>query len=74
MMSKYNSILIKIKLFYLILIGRIKKSTNSIKIFKNNSRNIKNILIIFPLNYHEECVPWGFQEGKPGMDFCGLPW
>ena len=50
MMSKYNSIIIKIKLFYLILIGRIKKNTDTIQIFKNKNKKIKNILIIFPVN------------------------
>ena len=49
-MLKYNSILRKIKLFYFILTGKIKKNNKLIKISNKNRRNIKNILIIFPIN------------------------
>ena len=49
-MLKYNPILTKIKLFYLILIGKIKKNHKIVKISKNNQQDIKNILIIFPVN------------------------
>jgi len=48
-MYKYKSIIIKIKLFYLILFGKIKKNNKIIKISKNNSIKIENILIIFPI-------------------------
>jgi len=49
MISKYNSILIKIKLFYLILVGRVKKQNNKIKISNRQPTDVKNILIIFPI-------------------------
>ena len=49
MISKYNSILIKIKLFYLILVRRIKKQNNKIKISNRKPADVKNILIIFPI-------------------------
>ena len=48
-MSKYRSIFIKIKLFYLILSGRISVNTNRIQINKNNNINFKNVLIVFPV-------------------------
>jgi len=48
-MLKYNSILIKIKLFYLILTRKFKKISKPINISKNNKINVKNILIIFPI-------------------------
>tara|TARA_B100000029_G_C17487681_1_gene927926 strand:+ start:570 stop:1106 length:537 start_codon:yes stop_codon:yes gene_type:complete len=48
-MSKYNSILVKIKLFYLIITGKIKKNHKVIKIFRESGIDIKNILIIFPV-------------------------
>ena len=49
MISKYNSILTKIKLFYLILIRRVKKQNNKIKISNKEPTDVKNILIIFPI-------------------------
>ena len=49
MILKYNSILTKIKLFYLILLGRIKKQNNKIKISNRKPTDVKNILIIFPI-------------------------
>ena len=49
MILKYNSILTKIKLFYLILIGRVKKQNNKIKISNRKPTDVKNILIIFPI-------------------------
>ena len=49
MILKYNSILTKIKLFYLILIRRVKKQNNKIKISNRKPTNVKNILIIFPI-------------------------
>ena len=49
MILKYNSILTKIKLFYLILLGRIKKQNNKIKISNRKQTDVKNILIIFPI-------------------------
>jgi len=49
-MLKYNSILIKIKLFYLILKGNFKKHSNTINISRENGINAKNILVIFPTN------------------------
>jgi len=48
--SKYNSILVKIKLFYLIIAGKIKKNHKAIKISKKTEINMKNILIIFPID------------------------
>ena len=52
-MLKYNSILIKIKLFYLIITGKVKKNHKPIKIFKDSQIDIKNILIIFPINQED---------------------
>ena len=49
MILKYNSILTKIKLFYLILIRRVKKQNNKIKISNRKPTDVKNILIIFPI-------------------------
>ena len=49
MILKYNSILTKIKLFYLILLGRVKKQNNKIKISNRKPTDVKNILIIFPI-------------------------
>ena len=48
-MLKYNSILIKIKLFYLIFRGKFKKHKNTISVFGKKGINVKNILIIFPI-------------------------
>ena len=49
-MFKFNSILIKIKLFYFILIGKIKKNKNSIQFSDKSKLDINNILIIFPVD------------------------
>ena len=47
-MLKFNSNILKIKLFYLNIIGRIKK--NNFMINTNNANNhLKSILIIFPI-------------------------
>jgi len=48
-MLKYNSILVKIKLFYLILRGKFKKHNNTLNISSKEKINVKNILIIFPI-------------------------
>ena len=49
MILKFKTIQTKIKLFYLKITGKLKKSNHSIEINKNNNRKIKNILIIFPV-------------------------
>ena len=48
-MLKYNSILVKIKLFYLILSGKLRKNKTTISISPNKGIDVKNILIIFPV-------------------------
>ena len=48
-MLKYSSLLIKIKLFYLILTRKFKKLNEPIIISNNQEINVKNILIIFPV-------------------------
>ena len=48
-MIKFKTILTKIKLIYLRINGKIKKKYNSIEINHSNNRDIKNILIIFPI-------------------------
>ena len=53
MTLKYNSILTKIKLFYLILIGRVKKQNSKIQITNRKPTDVKNILIIFPFKDEE---------------------
>ena len=48
-MLKYNSILIKIKLFYLIIARKFNKIDAPINLSSNNKINVKNILIFFPI-------------------------
>ena len=48
-MLKYNSILIKIKLFYLILTRKFNKFKEPINLSRNNKINVKNILVFFPI-------------------------
>ncbi len=48
-MTQFKDIQTKIKLFYLILFGKIKKENNLIEISQKNKKPIKNILIIFPV-------------------------
>ena len=48
-MLKYNSILIKIKLFYLIITRKFNKIDAPINLSSNNKINVKNILIFFPI-------------------------
>ena len=48
-MTQFKDIQTKIKLFYSIFFGKIKKENNLIEISHQNKRPIKNILIIFPV-------------------------
>ena len=51
-MLKFNSNILKIKLFYLNIIGKIKK--NNFMINTNNlNKNLNSILIIFPIEQTE---------------------
>ena len=49
-MTQFKDIQTKIKLFYGIFSGKIKRPGTHIEISRNNSKPINNILIIFPVN------------------------
>ena len=49
-MLKYNSILVKIKLFYLIVTGKIKKNNDKIVISKDKNIQLSNVCMIFPVD------------------------
>ena len=49
-MLKYNSILVKIKLFYLIVTGKIKKNNDKIVISKDKNIQLSNVCMIFPID------------------------
>ena len=49
-MTQFKDIQTKIKLFYGIFSGKIKRPGTHIEISRNNSKSINNILIIFPVN------------------------
>ena len=49
-MTQFKDIQTKIKLFYRIFSGKIKKSNSLIEISSKNKKSIKNILIIFPIS------------------------
>ena len=48
-MKKNKVLLLKFKLFYLKLLGKIKKFNNLIEVNQKNQKKSKNILIIFPV-------------------------
>jgi len=48
-MIKFKTIQTKIKFIYLVITGKIKKVNNFIEINQNSKKNIKNILMIFPV-------------------------
>ena len=48
-MKKIKVYLLKFKLFYLKLLGKIKKIDNSIEVNQKKTNKIKNVLIIFPI-------------------------
>ena len=48
-MTQFKDIQTKIKLFYRIFSGKIKRSSSLIEISKENHKTIKNILIVFPV-------------------------
>ena len=52
-MKKIKVYLLKFKLFYLKLLGKIKMIDNSIEVNQNNKNKIKNVLIIFPIKEEE---------------------
>tara|TARA_B100001769_G_C21984271_1_gene529164 strand:- start:133 stop:672 length:540 start_codon:yes stop_codon:yes gene_type:complete len=52
-MKKIKVYLLKFKLFYLKLLGKIKKIDNSIEVNQNNKNKTKNVLIIFPIKEQE---------------------
>ena len=49
MILKFKTIQTKIKLIYLKITGKLKKKNHLIEVGKNNTKKIKNILIIFPV-------------------------
>mgnify|MGYP001197921971 FL=1 len=48
-MKKIKVYLLKFKLFYLKLLGKIKMIDNSIEVNQKNTKKTKNVLIIFPI-------------------------
>lgn len=48
-MKKIKVYLLKFKLFYLKLLGKIKMIDNSIEVNQNNTKKTKNVLIVFPI-------------------------